>query len=170
MDNARFISSLNSSSSYANPPPVPPRVNAGRRTTGKPISFAISSPCSSLFAMSDWITGSPRSSQSSLKSSLSSARSMLLLLVPRSSTRHSLSTPFFSSCIARLRPVCPPMPGRIASGLSYLIILARYSRVSGSMYTLSAIDVSVMMVAGLELQSTTSYPSSLSAIHACVPA
>ena len=170
MDSARFISSLNSSSSYANPPPVPPSVNAGRRTTGKPISFAISSPCSSLFAMSDWITGSPRSSQSSLNSSLSSARSMLLLLVPRSSTRHSLSTPFFSSCIARLRPVCPPMPGRIASGLSYLIILARYSRVSGSIYTLSAIDVSVMMVAGLELQSTTSYPSSLRAIHACVPA
>ena len=33
---------------------------------------------------------------------------------------------------------------------------ATYSAVSGSMYTLSATLVSVMMVAGLELASTTS--------------
>ena len=45
-----------------------------------------------------------------------------------------------------------------------------YSSVSGSMYTLSAMDVSVMIVAGLELHSTTSYPSSFRARQACVPA
>ena len=45
-----------------------------------------------------------------------------------------------------------------------------YSSVSGSMYTLSAMLVSVMMVAGLELHRMTSYPSSFRARHACVPA
>ena len=38
------------------------------------------------------------------------------------------------------------------------------------MYTLSAMVVSVMMVAGLELASTTSYPSSRRARQAWVPA
>ena len=46
--------------------------------------------------------------------------------------------------------------GTIASGRSYLSIFATYSSVSGSIYILSAIVVSVMMVAGLELQRTTS--------------
>ena len=120
--------------------------------------------------MRDGITGSPMDSHNSLNSSRSSARSMLVLLVPSSSTPHSRRMPFFSNCIARLSPVCPPMPGTIASGRSYRRIFATYSNVSGSIYTLSAMVVSVMMVAGLELHSTTSYPSSFSAKHACVPA
>ena len=45
-------------------------------------------------------------------------RSMLSLLVPSSSTWHSFRTPFFSSCMARFRPVWPPMPGMMASGRS----------------------------------------------------
>ena len=62
------------------------------------------------------------------------------------------------------------MPGTIASGRSLRRIRATYSSVSGSMYTLSATEVSVMIVAGLELTRMTSYPSSLSDRHACVPA
>ena len=64
--------------------------------------------------------------------------------------------PFFSSCMARFRPVCPPMPGMMASGRSVRMMRATYSSVSGSMYTLSAMEVSVMMVAGLEFRRTTS--------------
>ena len=52
--------------------------------------------------------------------------------------------------------VCPPIPGTIASGRSWRRIFAMYSRVSGSIYTLSATVVSVIIVAGLELQRITS--------------
>ena len=47
-DKARafFMRDKNSSSFSANPPPVPPRVKAGRRTTGKPIRRAAASPSS----------------------------------------------------------------------------------------------------------------------------
>ena len=153
---AFFIIGMNSSSFSANPPPVPPRVKAGRRTTGKPILRAISRPFSCESAISDGSTGSPSPSQSSLNFSLSSAFSIESTPVPSNSALHSLSMPFFSSCIARLSPVCPPIFGKMASGLSNLTIFAMYSSVSGSIYTLSAIDVSVIIVAGFELQSTTS--------------
>ena len=63
-------------------------------------------------------TGSPRLSQSSLNFSRSSASSMLSTFVPRTSTRHSCSTPSLWSSTARLRPVWPPMPGTMASGRS----------------------------------------------------
>ena len=72
--------------------------------------------------------------------------------------------------MARFSPVCPPMPGTMASGRSKRRIFARYSTVKGSMYTLSAMEVSVMMVAGLELARMTSYPSSRRARQAWVPA
>ena len=152
---AFFIRGMNSSSLSANPPPVPPRVNAGRSTTGYPICSTTARPSSREVAVSDGSTGSPNSSQSSLNIFLSSARSIDPLFVPKSSTLHSASMPFFSSCMARFSPVCPPIPGNIASGRSCLIIFAIYSSVSGSIYTLSATLVSVIMVAGLELQSTT---------------
>ena len=168
--NALMAISSSSFSSLAKPPPVPPSVNAGLRTTGYPMSSAAFLASSMLYVISLGMTGSPIDWHISLKSSLSSALSMDSLGVPRSLTRHSSRTPFFSSCIARLSPVCPPIPGTIASGLSYLRIFAIYSSVRGSIYTLSAIVVSVMIVAGLELHRITSYPSSLSARHACVPA
>ena len=47
--------------------------------------------------------------------------------------------------------------------------LATNSGVNGSMYVRSAVSGSVMIVAGLELTSTTSNPSSRNALHACVP-
>ena len=153
---AFLISSVNSFSSSAKPPPVPPRVNAGRSTTGYPIFSAALTASSIVFAITDGSTGSPSSSQSFLNCSLSSARSILSLQVPKSSTWHSFKTPFFSSCIARFSPVCPPIPGTMASGRSWRTIFATYSSVSGSIYTLSATVRSVIMVAGLELHSTTS--------------
>ena len=157
-------------SSSANPPPVPPSVYAGRSTTGYPMVRAASSPSSTDSAISEGRTGSPILSHSSLNFSRSSASSMLLVPVPRSLTSHSSSTPFFSRATAMFNPVCPPIPARIASGRSIRIIFATNSRVSGSMYTLSAMTSSVIIVAGFELHSTTSYPSSRSARHACVPA
>ncbi len=113
-------------------------------------------PSSTFFAISETKTGSPRSIQRFLKRSLSSALSILLIDVPKISTLHSSSTPFFASCIARFNPVCPPIPGMIASGLSWRMIFATASRVSGSIYTLWAIEVSVIIVAGFEFTRTTS--------------
>ena len=136
---AFFIISLNSSSSSAKPPPVPPRVYAGLITTGYPISSATLRPSSIEEATADGSTGSPILKHSSLKSSLSSAFSMLSMHVPSTVTLHSSSTPLRDSCTARLSPVCPPIPGSIASGLSRLTIRAAYSSVRGSIYTLSAI-------------------------------
>ena len=71
--------------------------------------------------------------------------------------------------MARFSPVWPPRVGSKASGRSASITLATISQVSGSMYVRSAISGSVMIVAGLELTSTTSYPSSRRALHACMP-
>ena len=50
--------------------------------------------------------------------------------------------------------------------MMYLNIFAIYSSVKGSIYTLSAIEVSVIMVAGFELHKITLYPSSFKARHA----
>ena len=72
--------------------------------------------------------------------------------------------------MARFRPVCPPRVGNSASGRSRAITFSTASTVSGSMYTRSATSSSVMIVAGLELTSTVSTPSSRSALQACVPA
>ena len=49
------------------------------------------------------------------------------------------------------------------------MILATNSGVIGSMYVRSAVSGSVMIVAGFEFTSTTSKPSSRSALQACVP-
>lgn len=50
------------------------------------------------------------------------------------------------------------------------LIFSNTSTVNGSIYTSSAISLSVIMVAGLEFTSTTSTPSSFKERHACVPA
>ncbi len=55
------------------------------------------------------------------------------------------------------------------SGCSFRITSAIASGVMGSTYTRSAVSGSVMIVAGLELTSTTSAPSSCSARQACAP-
>jgi hypothetical protein len=56
------------------------------------------------------------------------------------------------------------------SGRSFSMIRLITVNVSGSMYILSAMFLSVIIVAGLELTSTISMPSSFSARQACVPA
>ena len=71
-----------------------------------------------LSAVSLGSTGSPRERHSSLNFSRSSASSMLSQLVPSISTPHSRSTPERCSATARFSPVCPPMPGTMASGRS----------------------------------------------------
>ena len=83
-------------------------------------------------AMIEGSTGSPNCWHSSLNSSLSSAWRMESLEVPSISTPHSLSTPIFSSSMARFKPVCPPMPGIRASGRSTRMMRAAYSAVKGS--------------------------------------
>ena len=71
--------------------------------------------------------------------------------------------------MAAFNPVCPPIVGRIASGFSTFMISSSISEVIGSIYVLSATLGSVIIVAGLELIRITLYPSSLSALQACVP-
>ena len=55
------------------------------------------------------------------------------------------------------------------SGFSFSMMRSKISTVIGSTYTRSAMLVSVMMVAGFELISTTSMPSLFKARQACVP-
>ena len=90
-----------------------------------------------------------------LKTSRSSPRSMASRLTPITFTPYLSRMPFFASSIERLRPVCPPRFGRIASGRSFAMICSRRSAFSGSMYVASAITGSVMMVAGFEFTKTT---------------
>ena len=115
-------------------------------------------------------TGSLSFSMVFLNSSLSSAFLIVKAVVPISLTLFSLRKPLSSSSIARLSPACPPSVGRILSGFSSLMIFLTTSTLRGSMYTLSAISLSVIIVAGLEFTSTTSIPSSLRERQACVPA
>ncbi len=102
-------------------------------------------------------------------SARSSAIWMARALAPISSTPNSASVPSRASALATLRAVCPPIVGNRASGRSRSITLRTHSGVTGSMYVRSAISGSVMMVAGFEFTSTTSYPSSFNALTACVP-
>ena len=92
--------------------------------------------------------------------SRASAFSITAALAPIISTPYFSSTPCWCNSIARFKPVWPPRVGSMASGRSASITLATISQVSGSMYVRSAISGSVMIVAGLELTNTTSYPSS----------
>ena len=115
-------------------------------------------------------TGSLSFSIVFLNSSLSSAFLIVKAVVPISLTLFSLRKPLSSSSIARLSPACPPSVGSMLSGCSSLMIFLTTSTLRGSMYTLSAISLSVIIVAGLEFTSTTSIPSSLRERQACVPA
>ena len=119
---------------------------------------------------SETTQGWPMASMASLKPCRSSALRMDSGEVPSRRTRYSSRIPCSWRFIARLRPVWPPRVGRMASGRSLAMICVTEAMFSGSMYTWSAISLSVMMVAGLELTSTTSTPSSFRARQAWVPA
>ena len=158
--------SLSCVSSYATPPPLPPRVNAGLTMTGYPILPAASSAPSTVEAMSEGIQGMFMDCIVSLNSSLSSARHIALAPVPISLTPCFARKPSFSSCIESVSPVCPPSVPRTESGFSLIIILFTVSSVSGSVYIASASAASVIMVAGLEFKSTTLIPSAFKTRHA----
>ena len=105
----------------------------------------------------------------SLNTSRSSPRSMASRFTPMTFTPYLSRTPFLARLMERFSPVCPPRFGRIASGRSFSMICSRRSSFSGSMYVASAISGSVMIVAGLELTSTTLYPQDRNALQAWVP-
>ena len=90
-------------------------------------------------------------------------------LVPSSFTPYLARVPFSWRAMARFRPVWPPRVGRMESGRSISMTWVTEGIFSGSIYTWSAMSLSVMMVAGLELTRTVSTPSDLSARQACVP-
>ncbi len=81
----------NSAWSLAIPPPVPPRVNAGRSMSGKGCPFA--NACASSFVLAATLSGmgSPIFCMSALNFPLSSAASIASMPVP------SISTPYFAS-------------------------------------------------------------------------
>mmetsp|Transcript_31062 Transcript_31062/g.77287 ORF Transcript_31062/g.77287 Transcript_31062/m.77287 type:complete len:311 (+) Transcript_31062:3613-4545(+) len=148
---------FSSSRLYAMPPPEPPRVKAGRMMSGKePISSAIFTASSQLFAVPEGGVFRPIFCMASLKSCRSSALLMASSLAPMSSTPYFSSTPLSASVLVRLSAVCPPMVGRSAQGLSLARMSSTNSGVMGPTYVRFAVSGSVMMVAGLELRSTTS--------------
>ena len=104
-----------------------------------------------------------------LNSMRSSPLSIASAFTPMISTPYFFNIPCLCSDEQRLSAVCPPRFGRIPSGRSFSIIVVKLSTVSGSIYVLSAIPGSVMIVAGLEFTKITSKPSSLNALQACVP-
>ncbi len=137
------------------PPPVPPRVYAGRTSTGYfPISLAASFASSTERTVLLCGIGSPMRSIISLNSSLSSERAMASGWVPSSLMPKRSSVPFSASSEQMLRAVCPPIPERMPSTFSFSAMRATVSTVRGSTYTMSAVSTSVCMVAGLEFTST----------------
>jgi len=98
----------------------------------------------------------PSLSMVSLKTMRSSPRSMASTPTPMTLTSNFPSTPSFESFEVMFRPFCPPRFGNTASGRSFSIILATVSAFRGSIYVISAISGSVIIVAGLEFTSTIS--------------
>ena len=162
---------LSSSMLYAIPPPVPPSVKAGRMITGKPrmISSWIWRASSSVSAVPEAAIPRPRRSIACLNSSRSSATLIASSFAPISSIPSSSRIPFSARSLARFRAVWPPIVGSSASGCSRSRMSRTDSVVIGPTYVASAVSGSVMIVAGLEFTRTTSKPSALSALHACVP-
>ena len=109
-------------------------------------------------------------SMQSLKPWRSSALRMESGLVPSSFTPYFSKVPSSYRAIARFRPVWPPRVGRMESGFSFSMTWVTEGMFRGSIYTWSAMSLSVIMVAGLEFTSTTSMPSSFRARQAWVPA
>jgi hypothetical protein len=151
------------------PPPVPPSVNDGRMIAGNPVSSRMPNASSSVATTPPLATFRPMRSIASLNSRRSSAIAIARAVAPISSTPQRSSAPELARAIATFSAVWPPIVGRSASGRSRSMINSTTSGVTGSMYVRSASSGSVMIVAGLELTRTTSYPSSRSALVACVP-
>ncbi len=145
---------------------MPPNVNAGRTIIGNPISFAKYFACSTQETTLLSKTGSEILIIKFLNNSLSSACFTDSILVPKISTLNFFKIPVLSRLTSKLSPVCPPTVAIMPFGLSFSIIRLKDSTVKGSIYTLSAIFSSVIIVAGLELTSTTLIFSPFNALQA----
>jgi len=166
--------SSNSSLLYATPPPEPPSVNAGRMIAGRPISRRNSRACSSVVTVRARAIFRPIASHNSLNAWRSSARWIAARSAPIMRMSYCWNVPSSHRAQAQFSAVCPPSVGSTASigspiSICFWMILRTASGVIGSMYVRSENSGSVMIVAGLELTSTTRYPSARSALHACVP-
>ena len=158
------------------PPPVPPSVNAGRMTAGRPISRA---PRSAACRSPAW---HPRRSPTAgtagrcARAASGSARGPPPSRWPRAACpadghRAVRSTPARATSTARLSAVWPPRPAQDAVGLLALEDALDRRRPSAARgRPTSATPGSVMIVAGLELSRMVRTPSSRSARQACVPA
>ncbi len=129
---ARFSASSNSSFLKTMPPPVPPNVNDGRSTNGKPISCANSFPSKNELAIFASQTGMPISIIHNRNFSRSSALSIALMSTPINSTPNFSQIPNSSTSLHKLSAVCPPMVGSTASIWFSSSICSMLSTVSGS--------------------------------------
>ena len=154
---ACLASSRSSVSSSAKPPPVPPSVKAGRSTTG--VADARGGLDAALQRLGG-LAGEHRLAQA-LTQLLELLAILGQLYALHAGAQHLHAALGEDAELLQLH-------GEVQSGLAAYagddgvrgahsgLMRATYSAVSGSMYTLSATLVSVMMVAGLELASTTS--------------
>ncbi len=115
------------------PPPVPPSVNDGRITVGKPISAWMASASSMLCATRERGHSRSMSRMALRNSSRSSAMSMASREAAMSSTPCCSSTPSRTRSSAQLSAVCPPMVGSSASGRSFSMMRATVRQLTGSM-------------------------------------
>jgi hypothetical protein len=122
-----------SSGVVAMPVPLPPRMKAGRMTTGSPMRPTTSRASSRLWAVAEGGTWSPISCMAALNRSRSSAVAIASAVAPISSGAPGTPTALRStSSIARLSAVWPPSVGSTASGRSRSMMAARWSASSGS--------------------------------------
>ena len=128
----RLAMNSNSSGVPAIPVPLPPRMYAGRITTGSPRRSTTARASSIVWAVPEAGTESPISIIACLKRSRSSAVSMASAFAPMSSIPRSASAPDADSSIARFNAVWPPRVGRTASGRSTSRIRSSTSATSGS--------------------------------------
>ncbi len=123
----------NSSGVEAMPVPLPPRMKAGRITTGRPMRPMTSRASSIVWATAEGGTSRPMPCMATLNASRSSAVRIASALAPISSGVPGVSTaPRSTSCMARLRAVCPPRVGSTASGRSRSMMRMSTSTSSGS--------------------------------------
>ena len=128
----RQISS-NSSVLYAIPPPLPPRVNDGRITQGKPSWLCTCRASSMLWAIAERGVSRPIRFMARSKRSRSSALSIASLLAPINSTPNRSRIPSRTRSSVQFSAVCPPIVGNKASGRSLSMILATVGHSTGSM-------------------------------------
>ena len=95
--------------------PVPPKVNEGRITNGKPNSWAISLPRRYEVQISAGAEGTPIFLSNCLNCSLSSVMLMALTSTPINFTPKSAQIPFSSASKHKFKAVCPPIVGKTAS-------------------------------------------------------